>query len=526
MLNSNDNSFGSEREVTFDKVNNALSFSSRDQLKGYVKEKIPTQKIIGFYEEGFKPNRVVAGLDESELDKVASIIGLENLQETMKKTQKKNIASKNTNFDEDYEYEGEDEDLIKNEEFASLLNSDREIIVNDTIFKYTEKGVVFTSLDKVNKLRQLDISSIPTPSEGINNYEGVNIYVPHRAPIDEYLMQPVDDPYNGGGYTGGGGSTNNDIPENFDYVNCSPSRSFFDNIFGKEYACEYKFNSKRKLRTIFAVEDYYLFFDVYAQAKFKQKTWLGWYSCRDASTVFLKVDKAQLKFKRRTLNIKIGVKQQQLVDFYKKLLDHKDKIIHISNEFDMNGGEKAFSLSESDVVSSYGNKMIVPNEYSWKNNSNFKYSNLFGNNINKIIVINVLGKNITVTDHDIYSVIYKYLKDELGSKMKSTAVIIKKDNIDDNNVVSTNIEVIDYAKDLVKVNNLAVARKTFKFPKEFELKSFQVGYTTDPQNLSNGKIKVDIDFGWNAVKAWDVSVKSGALYEGKWGGSSFAVKRD
>ncbi|MHA3044345.1 hypothetical protein JSO61_003260 [Riemerella anatipestifer] len=47
MLNSNDNSFGSEREVTFDKVNNALSFSSRDQLKGYVKEKIPNMKVNG-----------------------------------------------------------------------------------------------------------------------------------------------------------------------------------------------------------------------------------------------------------------------------------------------------------------------------------------------------------------------------------------------------------------------------------------------------------------------------------------------
>lgn len=106
MLNSNDNSFGSERGITFDKVNNALSFSSRDQLKGYVKEKIPTQEIIGFYEEGFKPSRVIGGLDESELDKVASIIGLENLQGTINKTQKKNIASKNANFDEDYEYQG------------------------------------------------------------------------------------------------------------------------------------------------------------------------------------------------------------------------------------------------------------------------------------------------------------------------------------------------------------------------------------------------------------------------------------
>ena len=50
-----------------------------------------------------------------------------------------------------------------------------------------------------------------------------------------------------------------------------PDRPWIDNIFGRNYACEYYFDPKENCEQSLQPEDYYLFFDVFAQAKFKQK---------------------------------------------------------------------------------------------------------------------------------------------------------------------------------------------------------------------------------------------------------------
>lgn len=124
-------------------------------------------------------------------------------------------------------------------------------------------------------------------------------------------MMPIDDIGDDGGYTGGGyiggGSQSLSIPTNTShYNNYSPKEAWVDNIFGRHYVCEYYFNSKRKLRTSFGVEDYYLWFDVYAQSKFKHKTWFGWFSSRDAKKVYVKINKAVLTMKDRTVKLKFN----------------------------------------------------------------------------------------------------------------------------------------------------------------------------------------------------------------------------
>ncbi|WP_119058507.1 hypothetical protein [Candidatus Ornithobacterium hominis] len=514
-------------KVLLNKERNALSFKNREVLQDYVKEDMVSKdEIFKFYEEGFVPNRIIGGLEEEELDKAVSIIGKENLLENLRQT--KNNLSKNTSRignDINEEFEGEEDDLIRNENFASLLNAEKEIIVNDTIFKYTEKGVVFTHLKNVEKLKKLDIESLNNEGEGLKNYGDVNVYVPRKDVIDQYnlvsnnmleevqsdIIKNTDLKFN-----------NANIPENIKYNECNPSRSFIDNIFGKEYSCEYKFTKKRKLRTIFAVEDYYLFFDVYAQAKFKHKTWFGWYSSKEASMVFLKVDKAKLKFKRRKINIDIGAKQKDLVKLYGDFLKFTDKLFHVTNEFDKNGKEIAYSLA-LDEVKYNNNEVIVPENIQLNNNSNFVNSSLFNENVNKVVVINVLGKDITITDDDIYRRIYGFLKSKYGPKIEEIAVVVKKDNINKYNEITSTLEYIDYGKDLVKVNNSAVARKKFKFPKEFKINEFHINFSGDGVNSNDNKFKIHVNFGWNAVKGWDVSVKSGALYKGNWGGSSFNV---
>lgn len=99
--------------------------------------------------------------------------------------------------------------------------------------------------------------------EGINRIDDkIQSYAPNKQLIPTFKMMPIDDigddGYTGGGYIGGV-SQSLSIPTNTNhYNNCSPKEAWIDNIFGRHYVCEYYFNSKRKLRTSFGVEDYYL----------------------------------------------------------------------------------------------------------------------------------------------------------------------------------------------------------------------------------------------------------------------------
>ncbi|WP_239001322.1 hypothetical protein [Elizabethkingia anophelis] len=75
------------------------------------------------------------------------------------------------------------------------------------------------------------------------------------------------------------------------------------------------------MRTIFAAEDYYLFL-MYLHRQNSNKTWLGWFSSRDANSVYLKINNAKMTLGDRKIQIKIGTQElKEAFSEIEKILD-------------------------------------------------------------------------------------------------------------------------------------------------------------------------------------------------------------
>uniref|UniRef100_UPI0039A67E97 hypothetical protein n=1 Tax=Ornithobacterium rhinotracheale TaxID=28251 RepID=UPI0039A67E97 len=531
---------------SFDKENNILHFKSREELKNNLSKGISLNRMENFYIQGFIPSRIIDGFSEEKANELAYI--------AFHKEDSKFGRFSTPNFSEDvpdnYEVPDVEDDLISNEEFAALLNKDREIVVNDSIFKYTSKGVLFSRLEKIKDLRKIKENEIPS----INSHEGglislpndpdINLYVPNRSKFNEYEMFPPEKEY---GPIEPEKNENEDsygIPKNMKYENCTPGRNTLDNIFGRTYDCTYNFTSKRKLRSLFAVEDYYLFYDVYAQGKFKKKTWFGWYSSRDASKVFVRVKKSMMTFNRRNADTKITTKQiEQFASVMKKSYlivrdflagSSKNEVLVLSDVVDKKG-VKLYDLNRSDLIginNSFpfnSSDLVVPKNHTYHPLSDkYSYKKLIGGNVNKLLVIDIFGKERTIlSDKQLYEKIYNFLEnnykkidnDNLTDKI---AVLARENRLDSQGKVKSYIRFIDFGKSTDIVHGYAVARRTFKFDKEVNLDELTIFYNSDTKTESHG---FGIKASWNTPDSWEFEIQTGALYKGEWGGSSFKVKR-
>ncbi|WP_300976668.1 hypothetical protein [Flavobacterium sp.] len=101
--------------------------------------------IRAIQDKGFKPLTPIFG--ENDTEKLQKFI-LEKYDRTQKENKMYLTTSKSTNVEEiDL-----DDELISDPAFAALLNEDREIIVGDSLYKYTEKGLYFCLSKDKHKL--------------------------------------------------------------------------------------------------------------------------------------------------------------------------------------------------------------------------------------------------------------------------------------------------------------------------------------------------------------------------------------
>lgn len=132
--------------------NGVLSFSSKDLLGRTVTElkeigNIEKEvKLSEFYKKGFMP--LFPHFSENDIRKLQEFSNRkkEKLQKviTFKSNLKPSIQARTipTEIDEDGELVEEfDDDLISDDEFASILNDKREVIIADILYKYTYSGM-------------------------------------------------------------------------------------------------------------------------------------------------------------------------------------------------------------------------------------------------------------------------------------------------------------------------------------------------------------------------------------------------
>lgn len=298
--------------TSFSKEEEALSFHSIDVFKNFMETHQENEdEISNFYKEGFVPYRPLDNLDEQTFSELVqarkAIIQKEDLPFLR--------PTKNEEYDEnDEEYDEEDDDFIRNDKFASVLNAKGEVIIADTIYRYTQYGRFSTHISKKQKLDTYVSQLTPNyqTTEGtVFVTEDIQRFIPLKDEFKKYQivdMTNTENPSesnNKSGQSDEAKSARFSIPNNTGHYNsCHNSRSsWVDRLFGVSYDCEYRFTRKRKLKTTFAVENYGVYMEVYAQAKFKQKTWFGWFSSRDAQYTYLKINHAALTFDEKEISI-------------------------------------------------------------------------------------------------------------------------------------------------------------------------------------------------------------------------------
>ena len=528
-----------ENFVEYNKEMNVLNFTNRENVKMFIDSYEKNEgQIASFYEEGFLPYEPIEKIDEKQYNELLlarrNVINASNYLSM-------SMSSRRPSLDVDEDEE--DYELIKNDKFSSLLNAKGEIQVGDSIYRYTEEGVYIVKADKQKMLDAYleskksigSVTSRPSSSSGTQQIGGfIRLYTPRE--LDSMGMKL----HSGNPYPFDYGEEktrqlydairNQEFPLSTSHYNTcvNEKASWIDNIFGRSYVCEYKFKGgKRKLRTTFAVEDYYLFTDVYAQAKFKQKTWLGWYSSRDAKKVYLKINEANLSFDERRLKLKISVPVKDLEKFYtevQKIINnsyHKVAVF-VSNVFRKDDNSSVvidYTPSLEEIASAaQSSQPIIPQTFTPKYNVSFDFTGFFENQVKEVVVVTAMGKNFGVKNTDIMRQAYSLFNQVAGSySEKPKGLIVLQNDIDTNEIMVASYKITN---EIEEVRGLAVASRTFKIPQNVRLNELTIGYSVKGSSQSIG---LGIDTSWRKVNKVSLDIETGAFYDGEWGGSKFII---
>ena len=128
-------------------VDGILSFADKDVLSNHInalKQMSDLEKekeFSPYYEKGFKP--LFPHYNENDISRLQEFAtGKINRLEKRRASKKSQSRIIPTELDDDGEWVEEfDDDLISDDDYSALLNDEREIIVRDTLYKYTYAGM-------------------------------------------------------------------------------------------------------------------------------------------------------------------------------------------------------------------------------------------------------------------------------------------------------------------------------------------------------------------------------------------------
>jgi hypothetical protein len=151
--------------------------------------------------------------------------------------------------------------------FAALLNRDREILVEGTVYKYTERGVLYADEDRYEELRAAaNLREAAGPAKGVTP---LGAHVSLFAPAPNLIPLPPDNCNPGGGGGGGGGNpppppppppTKEEVKARLPVCFWDPN--IWDDIFGPAESCHDYFESDKRIKTKVWSQNYFIFASV------------------------------------------------------------------------------------------------------------------------------------------------------------------------------------------------------------------------------------------------------------------------
>jgi len=524
-----------EESVSFDSKNNNIVFKSSENLK-IIYENVKKNKqteinlLKKYYEKGFLPLTLIDNVTDQEKESF------------LRKRHEKYKLSKSLNKNDDYLIEGE---LINNDNFASLLSDKGEIQVGDSIYRYTKQGLFIVHkdkrvlLDNQSKTNNNDITTYVPDKNQLLDFTIVEVDECNNPIISEDYLTIYDEFYsNCSSGSGGTGVSTSTLPISVttNYNVCVNSKSgWIDNIFGKSYVCEYFFDSDHKLRTIFEAADFYFFQDVYSQAKFKEKSWTGWwFSDRTANEVYILNKKVILNTKTEKRGFSLAISWSDAVKIFNKIhtffLSKQDNnIAYISNEYDFNDKTVTTYVPDPDNLLSFASNnlnLIKPTIIQKKPIIDFDLKNFFGKKIDKAITVNLLSLKYSLSNTEIIKLSYEALSGTKINLNKGETGAVVFVYIDPATMEAKPVAYSLFGEK-ISVNNLAVAARNFDVPQNFKIDDFSVLFKSSHNNTTgttSNSVGLKFKFSIDVVYSVDVELESGAYYGGKWGGSKFKVQ--
>ena len=298
-------------EKTID--NGRFVFSSKESLKATIEEfqsesiEKVEQEFETHYEKGFRSHKPIINPNNELLQAKLS-------KEIIQKRQlKKSSSLHGKSSGEDDE---EEDGFIGDPFLAALVNDNEEIIVNDTIYKFTEeKGLYFAHVSDstylldyfkegtVNANKSSSKTSKAIPIDVCNEratYPGVTRI---NRRISRFVAPAEGDCYGGG--RRGGGYTPSPVPQLSEeeklqqiirgLTECYGSQPVFQNILGKTFVCIDYFDSRHRIKTEFWSQDYLFYQSVGVQTKTQVRT-LGIWWASNSDEIYLGINRILLKY--------------------------------------------------------------------------------------------------------------------------------------------------------------------------------------------------------------------------------------
>lgn len=291
--------------------NGRLVFSSKESLKATIEElqnqviEKVQKEFETLYEKGFRSHKPIVNPKNNFLQTKLS----EEIILKRKLNKSLNSFNKNSSADED------DEELIGDPFLAAIVNENNEIIINDTIYKFTEeKGLYFAHIKDTthlfNYIKESNKGNTTASKSAI--IESISVCDERAAyggitEIDDRISRfvaPIEDDCYGGG-SGGGGTTPSPVPqiseeEKLQQIiaslpECDGNKQFFQNILGQTYVCRNYFDDRHRIKTEFWSQDYLFYQSVGVQTKTQTKT-LGIWWASDSDEIYLGINRILLKY--------------------------------------------------------------------------------------------------------------------------------------------------------------------------------------------------------------------------------------
>lgn len=516
-----------QKSLSFDSNRKWLKFSGKkNDIKRFIEDTLSKEKIFSdYYERGFIPLSISSDIkDENIINRMNKI----------KSESTSGLFSRPANNSEE-----SDETFLEDEDFAAILNDRGAVQLNDSIYLYTPNGLFIVHEDDYDELDYyIENNQNTTVPEGLNKVnENITSYRPNLSTLGiEYEMVAPEDP----DYGGGGGGTYIPSPsvpskgETNHYKNCNNglSNPFLGNIFGKQYVCEYYFDSKHQVKTVFEIQDFLLFYSVRAKNKYRRKGTFGWRT-DDAKKLYLKINDGLIKVERKTFTATISDAQiKPLINAINNLITVKSQFIPVvSNEYMLNSSgnytQTNYSLGSGDL--GYYNTtdmLIFPQQKQISNSVNMdSFKNLLNTSKKSIIYINIFNKDFEIKHEQLLSIAAKVFEKyaKAGKKPSDIAIVMNEIKASQDRINAQPLYIIT-KDEIVEASNTHKVLKDFNVKKDFDLKEFIVGFKTN----ENGDKKFEVKFklGYNKITQYRMDIEGGVYYNNRWGGTKFIVQKN